>query len=151
MDANRGAKVFKKCTSCHNADNGGANGTGPNLWNVVGAPAAQKAGFGYSSAFKSSVVTWTYENLDLYMERPTKFISGTAMNFVGLKKPADRAAVIEYLRIAAENPSARPEAAATPEMEETEAAEDGMPLDAETTENNLVLDMPAGEEKAVQE
>ena len=151
MDANRGAKVFKKCTSCHNADNGGANGTGPNLWNVVGAPAAQKAGFGYSSAFKSSGVTWTYENLDLYMERPTKFISGTAMNFVGLKKPADRAAVIEYLRIAAENPSARPEAAATPEMEETEAAEDGMPLDAETTENNLVLDMPAGEEKAVQE
>ena len=146
MDAERGAKVFKKCTSCHNADNGGANGTGPNLWNVVGSPASQKAGFGYSSAFKSSGITWTYENLNSYMERPTKFISGTAMNFVGLKKPADRAAVIEYLRIAADNPAARPEAAATPEMEETLSAEDEMTLEVEATENNLVVDTPAAED-----
>lgn len=149
MDAERGAKVFKKCTSCHNADNGGDNGTGPNLWKVVGSPAAQRAGFGYSSAFKNADVTWTYENLDSYLERPTKFISGTAMNFVGLKKPADRAAVIELLRLAAENPTARPEAAAVPEMEKTEAAEDEMTVEAEapeTTENGVVVDTPATED-----
>ena len=114
MDAERGAKVFKKCTSCHNADNGGANGTGPNLWNVVGAPAAQKAGFGYSSAMTNSGLSWDYETLDAYLTKPTKFLSGTNMNFVGLKKENDRAAVIEYLRVASDAPIAQPEPAAAP-------------------------------------
>src|ERR1700752_3341682 len=31
-DVKAGEAVFAKCKSCHNADNGGANGTGPNLW-----------------------------------------------------------------------------------------------------------------------
>lgn len=112
MDAERGARVFKKCTSCHNNEAGGANGTGPNLWNVVGAPAAAHDGFAYSSAFKNSGKTWTYESLDNFLKRPGRYISGTNMNFIGLKKPADRAAVIEYMRVAADNPVPRPEPAA---------------------------------------
>jgi cytochrome c len=109
MDAERGAKVFKKCTSCHNADNGGKNGTGPNLWNVVGATAGTHDGFKYSGAMASSGLTWTYEDLDGFLEKPTKYLSGTNMNFVGLKKESDRAAVIELLRLAADAPVARPE------------------------------------------
>src|SRR3954464_6742068 len=31
-DAAKGEQVFKKCTACHNADKGGPNQTGPNLW-----------------------------------------------------------------------------------------------------------------------
>ena len=50
MDADKGAKVFKKCVSCHTADDGGKNGTGPNLYNVVGTAAGGKAGFSYSGA-----------------------------------------------------------------------------------------------------
>ncbi len=131
MNADRGAKVFKKCTSCHNVEKGGVNGTGPNLWNVVGLPAAQNAEFGYSSAFKSSDTVWTYESLDKFLERPSKYISGTAMNFVGLKKPNDRAAVIEYLRLAADTPAPRPEAAAVPVAEEDNTA---IAAEAPTTE-----------------
>ncbi len=108
MDAERGAKVFKKCTSCHNAENGGANGTGPNLWNVVGAKAAVHDGFKYSAAMVNSGFEWNYETLNNYLEKPTRYLSGTAMNFVGLKKDTDRAAVIEYLRVAADTPIARP-------------------------------------------
>jgi len=110
MDATRGAKVFKKCTSCHNADNGGANGTGPNLWNVVGATAGKHAGFKYSGAMAGSGITWGYEELDGFLEKPTKYLSGTNMNFVGLKKEADRAAVIELLRQAADAPMDQPAA-----------------------------------------
>lgn len=118
MDAERGAKVFKKCTSCHNAEEGGVNSTGPNLWNIVGTPAGQHADFKYSSAMSNSGLTWDYETLNGYLEKPTRYLSGTAMNFVGLKKEADRAAVIEYLRQASGNPIARPVAAsAEPEME----------------------------------
>ena len=108
MDAVRGAKVFKKCTSCHNVDNGGANGTGPNLWNIVGASAGAKGGFKYSNALASSGITWTYEELDGFLKKPTKYVSGTNMNFVGLKKDADRAAVIELLRQASNAPTAKP-------------------------------------------
>lgn len=110
MDAERGAKVFKKCTSCHNADNGGKNGTGPNLWNVVGATAGTHEGFKYSGAMASSGLTWTYEELDGFLAKPTKYLSGTNMNFVGLKKESDRAAVIELLRLASDAPVAQPEA-----------------------------------------
>ncbi len=109
MDATRGAKVFKKCTSCHNADNGGANGTGPNLWNVVGTAAGAKGDFKYSNALASSGITWTYEELDGFLKKPTKYVSGTNMNFVGLKKESDRAAVIELLRQASAAPKAKPE------------------------------------------
>src|SRR5574338_1348308 len=37
-DPAKGADVFKKCAACHNADKGGPNQLGPNLWGVVGAP-----------------------------------------------------------------------------------------------------------------
>lgn len=108
MDAERGAKVFKKCTSCHNAEDGGANGTGPNLWNIVGQSAAQKDGFNYSAPMKNGDIVWDYETLDGFLKKPTKYLSGTAMNFVGLKKEEDRAAVIEYLRIKSASPVAQP-------------------------------------------
>lgn len=136
MDAERGARVFKKCTSCHNAEIGGANGTGPNLWNVVGAPAAQHAGYTYSSAFQSSGKTWNYQSLYNYLERPTSYIPGTTMNFVGLKKAEDRAAVIEYLRLAADNPLPRPEPAAAPEVQE-----EAIPMD----ESTVIVEAPAVE------
>lgn len=129
MDATKGAKVFKKCTSCHNAEQGGANGTGPNLWNVVGSPAGTHAGFGYSGAMSNSGLTWDYETLDAYLTKPTRYLSGTAMNFIGLKKETDRAAVIEYLRQQADSPLPQPVAAVT-EAPVEEVSEDASLMDA---------------------
>ena len=60
---------------------------------------------------------WNYEELDGFLTKPAKYLKGTKMSFAGLKKPADRAAVIEYLRLNAENPVPRPVAAAGPEAE----------------------------------
>ena len=34
-DPAKGEQVFKKCAACHNADQGGANALGPNLWGVL--------------------------------------------------------------------------------------------------------------------
>lgn len=121
MDATKGAKVFKKCTSCHNADDGGKDGTGPNIWDIVGKPAGQSASFaGYSGAMKTSGITWNYEELNDYLTKPKEYVPGTKMNFVGLKKEADRAAVIEYLRVASNTPVAMPIAAAAPAQESAE-------------------------------
>jgi len=117
MDATAGAKAFKKCTSCHNADSGGSNGTGPNLWNIIGKQAGSNGDFKYSSAMSGSGITWDYETLDAFIAKPTKYLKGTNMNFVGEKKPAKRAAIIEYLRIASDNALPKPVAAADVVME----------------------------------
>src|SRR3954471_2504194 len=42
-DPQAGEQVFKKCTACHVATKGGANGTGPDLWGVVGSGIAKRA------------------------------------------------------------------------------------------------------------
>ena len=35
-DPAKGQQTFNKCMACHNADKGGANQLGPNLWGVLG-------------------------------------------------------------------------------------------------------------------
>ncbi len=99
-DVKAGEAVFAKCKSCHNADNGGANGTGPNLWGVEGRKPGSHAGFAYSSGmtdFGAKNAQWDYDHLYEFIKNPQKYISGTKMTFVGLKKPEDRINVIAYL------------------------------------------------------
>ena len=52
-DAAHGEQVFKKCAACHNADKGGANQLGPNLWGVLGEPIGKGRGFAFSDALAS--------------------------------------------------------------------------------------------------
>ena len=129
MDATEGAKVFKKCTSCHNVENGAPHGTGPNLYGVVLRKSGEAAGYGYSDAMASAGYAWGWEELDGFLEKPNRYMPGTKMNFVGLKKPEDRAAVIEYLRVAADNPVDRPEPAPfVPELSAAaEEVDNGIP------------------------
>ena len=103
-DAEKGAKVYKKCKACHTVDSGGKDGLGPHLWNVVGRPIGSVAGFGYSDSMRSKGGTWSYEALDEFLAKPKQFIPKTKMAFNGLKKETDRAALIEYLRLAADTP-----------------------------------------------
>jgi len=133
MDATAGAKAFKKCTSCHNANNGGANGTGPNLWNIVGQQAGGKAGFKYSSAMSGSGLTWDYETLDAFIAKPTKYLKGTNMNFIGEKKADKRAAIIEYLRVASDNVLPKPKAAAAETMDTQDSMDIKDSMDAAET------------------
>lgn len=100
-DVAAGEAAFAKCKSCHVAAAGGANGTGPNLWGVVGAKPAAHAGFAYSPAMVAHAGTapvWTYDELDAFLKAPQKHVSGTKMTFVGLKKQEERIAVIAWLR-----------------------------------------------------
>lgn len=112
-DEAAGEAVGKKCATCHTFDQGGADKIGPNLWNVLNRPIASHGDFGYSDALKGkSGDTWTYENLDHFLAKPTDFAPGTKMTFAGLKKPEDRANVISYLRSLSDSPAPLPEAAA---------------------------------------
>ena len=107
-DAEKGEKSFRsKCSSCHTIDDGGANGTGPNLHDVVGRAMASHAGFGYSAAMQAHVADypdWSYVALNEFLENPKGSVSGTAMAFAGLRKEPERMNVIAYL--ASVNPGA---------------------------------------------
>ena len=112
-DVAAGELVFKKCASCHSIDMGGANKTGPNLWEIVNRPAASHEGFGYSAALRDYAAkdggkVWDYEALNRFLHAPKKYIAGTAMGFAGLKKDADVANVIAYMRAQAATPAPLP-------------------------------------------
>ena len=109
MDVARGEKVFKKCQSCHNADKGGANGTGPNMWGVMGRQMGTHNGFAYSAAMQSKAAPWTWEEMNGFLIKPQDWLPGTAMNYIGLKKWEDRAAVMAYLNTKTDNPITLPE------------------------------------------
>ena len=119
-DVSAGEATFAKCKSCHNADNGGANGTGPNLWGVVGRAPGSHGGFAYSDgmkAFAGKTPTWDYQHIYEFLKGPQAYIAGTKMTFVGLKAPADRINVIAYLHNQGSTlaiPAPNPAAAAAP-------------------------------------
>ena len=92
-----GAKVAGKCKSCHVLVAGDSANVGPELSDIYGRAPAAVAGFGYSAAMKAVTAPWTAETLFAFLESPAKYVQGTAMNFVGIKKPEDRADLIAYL------------------------------------------------------
>ena len=107
-DIEAGIKVAKKCTACHEFDVDGKNKTGPMLWNIVNAGKGMKDGFKYSDALVGMGGAWDYDALNAFLYKPKAYIKGTKMNFVGLKKPSDRANMIAYLRSLADTPVALP-------------------------------------------
>ena len=97
-DVAAGEKVFKKCKACH-VVNKEQNRTGPHLVNLIGRAAGSLEGYKkYSKAMKSSGIVWDEETLDAYLKAPKKYVKGTRMAFAGLKKDADRANVIAYMK-----------------------------------------------------
>ncbi len=115
-DPAKGAEVFKKCASCHNVAQGGANGIGPNLWGIVGNKHAHSPTFAYSEGMAAMPGQWDFDALNSWLTKPSAYVKGTKMNFAGLSKVEDRANVIAYLNTQGSNlpyPAA-PAAGATP-------------------------------------
>jgi cytochrome c len=113
-DPTKGADVFKKCAACHNADKGGANQLGPNLWGVVGAPIGEGRGFAWSDALGKHGGTWDWDSLSKWLTSPKTFAPGTKMTFAGLSKPEDRANVIAFLNQHSDSPKPMPAPPAAP-------------------------------------
>ena len=109
--ADGGKRRAAICASCHSFEKGGANGTGPALWGVVGRDVASVSGFNYSNALKGFGGAWTYERLDKYLENSQSYVPGTNMA-QRFPKPEHRADLLAYLQTLADTPVAFPEPAA---------------------------------------
>ena len=162
-DMDLGAKVFKKCSSCHKIEDGNAHGLGPDLYGIVGRDIAGADGFAYSDALMEKEGPWDFAALDGFLEAPKKWAKGTKMGFAGLSKPEDRGSVIAWMNeqsdaplplppveeaaAEAEEPEQTEVAAVEPEAEqpaEVETAEAEQPAEAETAE----AEQPAAAETA---
>lgn len=119
-NAAAGQAVSAKCASCHTFTQGGANGTGPNLYGTLGKVPGTHAGFAYSAAMTGfgAGKTWTFDEMDAFLKAPGKHVAGTKMTFIGLKKQEERVAMIAYMQGLGSSlpiPAPRPaEAAAAP-------------------------------------
>jgi cytochrome c len=89
--------AFAQCAACH-AVEPGKNGIGPSLVGVFGSKAGSVAGYNYSPANKDSGLTWDEATLDEYLTAPLKKVPGTKMSYAGMSDPAQRKAVIEYMK-----------------------------------------------------
>lgn len=128
----QGETLFARCASCHTINQGGADGIGPNLYGVVGAPHGHRAGYAYSSAITDISGPWTFQALSDWLHRPSAYAPGTKMSFAGLSDPLDRAAVILYLNANGSNLPLPPPPAEAPAA--ADEAGDEATTDAETAD-----------------
>jgi len=149
-DATAGEQVFKKCTACHNADKGGANALGPNLYGVLGEAIGKGAnGFPFSPALAGVGGNWDWDSLNHWLTSPKKFAPGTKMTFAGLSNPQDRANVIAFLNAHSDGPlplPAAPAEAAAPAAGDKAAAENA-PGAGPGNGPQLAKDVPADAKK----
>ena len=97
-DPEKGKVLFLQCRACHSLEQGGANKVGPNLYGVFGRKAGLAPGFAYSDAVLQSDIVWSAETLNDWLARPSDFLAGNRMVFVGIREPDDRANLIAYLQ-----------------------------------------------------
>lgn len=155
-DVAKGEQVFKKCASCHTANQGGANGIGPNLYGVEGDEvAAGRGGYAFSDALKAVGGKWDFDKLDHWLASPKAMASGTKMTFAGLDDPQDRANVIAWLNTQGSNlplpkatapaaPSGAAPAAGAPAAAGSEAAVPAAAASPKVGDNKAVGNTHAG-------
>jgi cytochrome c len=80
----RGKLLFLQCGACHAV--------------TAGRKSGAAAGFKYSPAMTKAGLTWNDATLDKWIAAPAKLVPGTTMLFPGVANPADRKAIIAYLK-----------------------------------------------------
>jgi len=98
-DIARGERLFKKCIHCHTVNQNGKHRIGPNLHGLFGRKAGTIAGFDFSPAWRGANFVWTEKTLDTYLRNPRQTIPNNLMQFDGLNRPEDRAALIAYMKV----------------------------------------------------
>ena len=103
-----GQKVFRKCKACHSIKQGGGNNIGPKLWNVMFRPVGAISDYKYSKALSDYKKEWSWEEMNGFLIKPSKWIKGNKMGFAGLKEEKDRASVMLYLNQNSDQPKNLP-------------------------------------------
>lgn len=98
------ALAKRQCGSCHTLNEGGRNGVGPNMYNIMSRPKGAVEGFNSSAALRGKAGNWGYEEMNAWLKKPSAYIPGSRMAYAGLNSDKQRADVILYLRSLAATP-----------------------------------------------
>jgi len=98
------ALARRQCGSCHTMNEGGRNGVGPNLHNIMGRAKGAVEGFNSSAALRGKAGTWGYEEMNAWLKKPSAYIPGSRMAYAGLNSDKQRADIVLYLRSLAATP-----------------------------------------------
>ncbi len=163
-DLARGERSFKaKCASCHTVEQGGSDGTGPNLYATLGSAKQSHGSFNYSGALSNTEGDWSWENMDAWLENPGAYARGTSMAFAGLKRDDERASVLAYLASyspdAPAQPEPLPEVAAEGDAEEAagdlaetdETVVDGADATAAESAEDAAIEAEAAADQAIED
>ncbi|MDQ7019017.1 MAG: cytochrome c family protein [Robiginitomaculum sp.] len=96
-DLVNGQRQFSKCKVCHTIIKGGRHKVGPNLYGILGKPAASSEGFRYSSALKKADIVWDKATLDKWIQSPRNTVPGTSMSFIGIRDEKSRRDLLAYI------------------------------------------------------
>ena len=96
-DVSAGKKQYNKCIACHSTE-AGVHLMGPSLHGILGRQVGSVEHFAYSEAMAKSDDVWSENLLDEFLENPAKVMPDTVMPFGGIKKPAQREALICYMK-----------------------------------------------------
>lgn len=95
-----GERAYQKCLSCHGLGPRENDRDGPTLHGIVGREVASVPGFVYSDAMRAFArrqSRWTRHALDAFLADPQAVVPGNTMGFFGMRDPAERTALIEWL------------------------------------------------------
>jgi cytochrome c len=144
-DAGRGERQFAKSASCHTINQGGANGTGPNLYGVMGEQVATgHGGYAFSDALRGKGGTWDWDTMSAWLTSPRAFAPGTRMTFGGLANPQERADLLLYLNAQGGHLTVPPPPAAAPAGGNESAGNSSGGNDAAPAGNAANAAAPAG-------
>lgn len=97
-DVKSGEAVFRqRCQMCHSQKKGGPNRLGPDLFDIMGKKAGEKAGFRYSRPLQNSKIVWNDANMKKWLNQPAAMVPGNRMSFAGLRNPKQVDDLIAYL------------------------------------------------------
>jgi cytochrome c len=106
--AEHGARLFRKCSACHELTGEQTGKAGPTLYRLFGRKAGDVRGYTYSPALKTSGLVWTDATIDrLFALGPETVVPGSKMPLQRMPDPKDRADLIEFLARATRPPDPR--------------------------------------------
>ena len=100
-DVLRGEQMYTRCLACHAL---AYDRVGPRHCGLFGRLAGSVPGFEYSTAMKSSKITWDEKTLDRFLAKPLAMVPGSTMTYDGVPDPKERANLIAYLKRAQQAP-----------------------------------------------
>ncbi len=93
-----GAALFRiACAGCHRIEAEGRHDVGPNLYDIVGHPAASRPDYNYSAALASSGLVWDRATLSAWVVATEAMVPGTTMTYANILNSDEVERVVDFL------------------------------------------------------